>query len=180
MTTRVPRGGPAERCYTVMPSPVGHLVVTGHLRRGDGDGAALTGVGFTAGGAWRGFAGGDGWVDGAGPLSRATDQLAAFLAGERRAFDLPVELAGTAFQRQVWAAVAAIPYGETATYRDIAAAVGRPAASRAVGAANGANPLAIVIPCHRIVGTDRSLTGYAGGLDAKRLLLALERRTTGA
>ncbi len=186
MTIRVPRGGPAGRCYTLMRSPVGELVVTGRLGPGDGAGgwrhagATLTGVGFTAGGAWRGFTGGDGWVDGAGPLSPATDQLAAFLAGERRAFDLQVELAGTAFQRHVWAAVAAIPYGETATYRDIAAAIGRPAASRAVGAANGANPLALVIPCHRVVGTDRGLTGYAGGLDAKRLLLALERRAAGA
>ena len=76
--------------------------------------------------------------------------------------------------------MAAIPYGETATYRDVAAAVGRPSAARAVGAANGANPLAIVIPCHRVVGSNLSLTGYAGGLDAKRLLLALERRATSA
>ncbi len=140
----------------------------------------MTGVGFTAGGAWRGFAGGDGWVEAPEALARATDELAAYFAGDRRAFDVPVEPAGTAFQRQVWAAVAAIPYGGTATYRDIAAAIGRPSAARAVGAANGANPLAIVIPCHRVVGSDGDLTGYAGGLDAKRLLLTLERRATRA
>lgn len=110
------------------------------------------------------------------PLSRALEQLAEFLAGRRRAFDLSLAPTGTPFQIQVWAAVAAVPFGRTASYGGIARAIGRPGAARAVGAANGANPLPIVVPCHRIVGADGSLTGYGGGLERKRWLLALEDR----
>ena len=107
--------------------------------------------------------------------SAARQQLAAYFAGELERFDLPLAPTGTDFQRRVWDAVAAIPYGATASYSEIAAAVGRPAACRAVGAANGRNPLAIVIPCHRVVGAAGALTGYGGGLERKRALLDLER-----
>ena len=108
--------------------------------------------------------------------SAARRQLAAYFAGELERFDLPLAPTGSDFQRRVWDAVAAIPYGTTASYSEIAAAVGRPAACRAVGAANGRNPLAIVIPCHRVIGSAGALTGYGGGLERKRALLDLERR----
>lgn len=102
-------------------------------------------------------------------------QLAEYFAGERAVFDLPLTLEGTPFQREVWQALREIPYGETRTYGDLAAALGRPNAARAVGLANGRNPLSIVVPCHRLVGSDGSLTGYGGGLERKRYLLDLER-----
>lgn len=109
------------------------------------------------------------------PLLRAArEALLAYFAGERRGFDLPLDPAGTDFQRAVWEALRAIPYGGTRTYGEIAAAVGRPKAVRAVGQANHVNPLPIFIPCHRVVGKGGALTGYAGGLDLKRALLALE------
>ena len=107
-------------------------------------------------------------------LLDAADQLRAYFAGELREFDLPLAPRGTAFQLQVWAAVSAVPYGRTATYSEIAAAAGRPSACRAVGAANGRNPLPVIVPCHRIVGAAGALTGYGGGLDRKRSLLDLE------
>jgi methylated-DNA-[protein]-cysteine S-methyltransferase len=107
-------------------------------------------------------------------LIQAADQLRAYFAGELREFDIPLAPSGTAFQRQVWSAVSAIPYGATATYSEIATAVGRPSACRAVGAANGRNPLPVIVPCHRIVGAAGGLTGYGGGLDRKRSLLDLE------
>ncbi len=109
-------------------------------------------------------------------LREAARQLGEYFAGDRRAFDLPLDWRGTAFQKQVWAALLTIPYGETRSYGGLARAIGRPGASRAVGAANGRNPLSIVAPCHRVVGTGGQLTGFAGGLAAKALLLALERR----
>ena len=109
-------------------------------------------------------------------LREASAQLAAYFAGHQRAFDLPLDWRGTAFQKAVWAALLTIPYGETRSYGAIARAIGRPSASRAVGAANGRNPLSIVAPCHRVVGTSGQLTGFAGGLEAKASLLALERR----
>ena len=109
------------------------------------------------------------------PLLRAArEALLAYFAGERRSFDLPLDPAGTDFQRAVWEALRAIPYGQTRTYGEIAAAVGRPKAVRAVGQANHVNPLPIFIPCHRVVGKGGALTGYAGGLDLKGALLALE------
>ncbi|BDG03166.1 methylated-DNA--[protein]-cysteine S-methyltransferase [Anaeromyxobacter oryzae] len=107
-------------------------------------------------------------------LERAREQLAEYLAGRRTAFELPLHLGGTDFQRAVWTALRAIPFGETRTYGELARTVGRPAAVRAVGAANGQNPLAIVVPCHRVIGADGTLTGYAGGLARKRWLLAHE------
>ena len=111
---------------------------------------------------------------GDGQNDAAIDQVAAYLAGERRRFDLPLDQRGTEFQKAVWDAVYAIPWGETTTYGDIARSIGRPDAVRAVGAANGANPHPIIVPCHRVIGADGSLTGFGGGLALKRWLLALE------
>ena len=117
----------------------------------------------------------DGWHDADHPLlDLAREQLAQYFAGARRGFDLPLAPQGTDFQRQVWLALASIPYGETASYAGLAAGVQRPGASRAVGAANGRNPLPIVLPCHRVIGADGSLTGFGGGLPTKRFLLELE------
>jgi methylated-DNA-[protein]-cysteine S-methyltransferase len=101
-------------------------------------------------------------------------QLREYFSRVRRTFDLSLDVRGTAFQRAVWDAVARIPYGETASYGEIARRVGKPGAARAVGAAVGANPLPIIIPCHRVIGADGSLTGYGSGLDAKERLLRLE------
>ena len=104
-------------------------------------------------------------------------QLAEYFTGERTAFDLPLDrLTGTAFQRQVWQALLGIPYGETISYGELARRIGQPAAVRAVGLANGSNPLSVVVPCHRVVGTGGRLVGYGGGLERKRFLLALEAR----
>jgi methylated-DNA-[protein]-cysteine S-methyltransferase len=102
------------------------------------------------------------------------DQLAGYFAGELVVFDLPLAPGGTAFQREVWAELQRIPAGETITYAELARRVGRPRAHRAVGAANGRNPLPIIVPCHRVIGSDGRLTGFAGGLAAKRWLLRLE------
>ena len=107
-------------------------------------------------------------------LLEACRQLREYFAGERKAFALPLAPAGTEFQKKVWAALRDIPWGETRSYGDIARAIGKPAASRAVGMANGRNPLPIFIPCHRVIGTNGSITGYSGGLEKKRFLLRLE------
>jgi methylated-DNA-[protein]-cysteine S-methyltransferase len=107
-------------------------------------------------------------------LDEAERQLTAYFAGGRRAFDLPLDFHGTDFQKQVWAALLAIPFGETRSYAQIARAIGAPTAFRAVGAANGRNPVSIVAPCHRVIGTNGTLTGFAGGLAAKQHLLRLE------
>ncbi|MCC8099963.1 MAG: methylated-DNA--[protein]-cysteine S-methyltransferase [Clostridiales bacterium] len=109
-------------------------------------------------------------------LNLAAQQFAEYFQGNRRAFDLPLAPAGTPFQQAVWAALRAIPYGETRTYGEVAAAVGRPKAARAVGGACHVNPLLIVTPCHRVVGSGGALTGFACGLPVKEWLLALERK----
>lgn len=109
-------------------------------------------------------------------LRHAAQQLKEYFAGERRDFDLQLDTRGTVFQKSVWSALRDVPYGKTCSYKDIATAVGKPAACRAVGSANNKNPIAIIIPCHRIVGADGSLTGYGGGLDVKQSLLDLEQR----
>ena len=109
-------------------------------------------------------------------LASAVEQLAAYFAGELRVFDLPLGAEGTGFQRLVWRALGTIPFGETRTYGAIAHAIGRPSASRAVGAANGRNPISIIVPCHRVIGASGELTGYAGGVEMKQWLLAHERR----
>jgi methylated-DNA-[protein]-cysteine S-methyltransferase len=106
-----------------------------------------------------------------GVLAEAADQLAAYFAGDLRHFDLPLQLDGTDFQRRVWAALQEIPYGTTTGYGELAQRLGSPGASRAVGLANGRNPVAIVVPCHRVIGADGTLTGFGGGLPCKRWLL---------
>jgi methylated-DNA-[protein]-cysteine S-methyltransferase len=116
------------------------------------------------------------WVEDRQPLRNAIDQLKAYFAGTLRTFTLQLAPPGTPFQQSVWQALQDIPYGETTSYGALARQLGKPQASRAVGAANGRNPLAIVIPCHRVIGSTGKLTGYAGGLDIKEALLDFERR----
>ena len=147
-----------------LDSPIGELTLIAR----DG---ALAGVRFPPPGAPP-----RGSVEGRDPvLELAARQLREYFAGERTAFDLPLALEGTAFQQEAWRALAAIPYGDTISYGEQAARLGRPDAVRAVGAANGANPIPIVLPCHRVIGADGSLTGFGGGLETKRRLLDLER-----
>jgi methylated-DNA-[protein]-cysteine S-methyltransferase len=112
-------------------------------------------------------------------LDRAATQLAEYFAGKRRAFDLPLAPRGTGFQERVWRALVAIPFGVTCSYGDLAQTIGRPSASRAVGAANGKNPIAIIVPCHRVIGANGTLTGYGGGLPIKRWLLDHEAKLAG-
>ena len=132
----------------------------------EGDDLALTRIGFGAPTAPQGDS---------AAIASAAVQLEQYFAGERTGFDVTMELVGTRFERRVWEEVRAIPYGETATYAEIARRIGRPDACRAVGRANGRNPIAVIVPCHRVVGSDGSLTGYAGGIEMKRALLDLER-----
>jgi methylated-DNA-[protein]-cysteine S-methyltransferase len=146
-------------CVHSVETPIGTL----ELRR---NGAGLTSVDFVDGPSG---------AHSTDPLLLdAAVQLRAYFAGELERFELTLSPQGTEFQRKVWSAVAAIPYGTTTTYSAIAAELGIPAACRAVGAANGRNPLAIVVPCHRVIGASGALTGYGGGLDRKRALLELE------
>jgi methylated-DNA-[protein]-cysteine S-methyltransferase len=132
----------------------------------EGDGRRLSRLGF----------GGGNVRPVTGFVKEVAAQLEQYFAGERTTFDLELDLRGTEFERRVWDEVRAIPYGCTATYAEIALRVGRPNACRAVGRANGRNPIAVIVPCHRVVGSDGSLTGYAGGVATKRALLDLERR----
>jgi len=147
-------------------SPIGRLLLTS-------DGAALTGLYMLP---TKKAALTDGWIEGttARPLSAAIRQLREYFAGSRRAFDLPLRLHGTSFQSSVWRELHGIPFGRTWTYAELARRIGKPAASRAVGLANGANPISIIVPCHRVIGSDGSLTGYGGGLERKRWLLEHE------
>jgi len=108
-------------------------------------------------------------------IKKTYRQICEYLNGERKVFDIPIEICGTEFQSRVWKALLEIPYGKTVTYKDIAKNIGQPSASRAVGMANNKNKIAIIIPCHRVIGQNGQLTGYAGGLDIKRYLLDLER-----
>lgn len=150
--------------YTELDSPIGRLTLTGN-------GRALTGVHL----AERPTAGGrrDDGDDEA--LREARRQFAEYFAGERRVFDLPLEALGTAFQRGVWQALRDIPHAETISYGELARRIGNPQARRAVGLANGRNPLPIVVPCHRVIGTNGRLVGFRGGLERKRWLLAHEQ-----
>ncbi|WP_433561486.1 methylated-DNA--[protein]-cysteine S-methyltransferase [Nocardia sp. CA-151230] len=158
------------RVYTTMASPVGELLLVGELR---GDSVALTAVSMA--GSRSILVEGE-WTADPEALAEVVGQLTAYFAGERSEFDLRFGSAGTDFQRRVWRALDEIPYGTTTTYGEIAARIGAPrAAVRAVGSAIGANPLLIVRPCHRVIGSDGSLTGYAGGVERKQQLLDLER-----
>jgi methylated-DNA-[protein]-cysteine S-methyltransferase len=109
-------------------------------------------------------------------LMKTDRQLAEYFTGKRQQFDLPLDMRGTQFQKNVWAMLRAIPFGETRSYGELAAKLGKPSASRAVGAANGRNPISIVVPCHRVIGSSGKLTGFAGGLEAKAHLLGLETK----
>jgi methylated-DNA-[protein]-cysteine S-methyltransferase len=128
-------------------------------------------------GAMTEFCFGEGEGEGHGAL--VARQVAEFFAGKRREFDFPLAPDGTLFQKRVWAELVKIPFGETISYGELARRVGNPAASRAVGAANGQNPIAVIVPCHRVIGTNGKLTGYGGGLPLKEKLLAWERRIAG-
>ncbi|GAA4238947.1 methylated-DNA--[protein]-cysteine S-methyltransferase [Actinomadura meridiana] len=111
------------------------------------------------------------------PFATVAEQLTSYFAAESTDFDLPLNLQGTDFQKRVWSALQEIPYGETTTYGQLAVDLGKPSASRAVGLANGRNPISIIVPCHRVVGSTGDLTGYGGGLDRKRYLLDFERKS---
>lgn len=147
-------------------SPIGDILI-------EGDDDSITRLGRIGGGydseAWVS-------VDRFAAIKEAAQQLDAYWSGELFDFDLSLTPGGTPFQNKVWTALRTIPYGKTASYGDIARKIGSPTASRAVGAANGRNPIAIVVPCHRVIGANGTLTGYAGGLDMKRELLAHESR----
>ena len=154
------------RYYDMMPSPIGDLMLVS-------DGEALTGLYMNnqKHAARRAKA-----VPDAKLLKHPRAQMQAYFAGELRDFELPLAPEGTPFQQRVWRALRDIPYGETISYGELARRIGQPKASRAVGLANGQNPIGIVVPCHRVIGADGSLTGYGGGLERKRWLLAHESK----
>jgi methylated-DNA-[protein]-cysteine S-methyltransferase len=147
-------------------SPIGRLLLTS-------DGTALTGLYMEPS---RKAQSTEGWTEDASvaPIALTVRQLGEYFAGTRRHFDLPLRLQGTDFQRRVWQALTEIPYGQTWSYGELAKRIDNPSASRAVGLANGRNPISILVPCHRVIGADGSLTGYGGGLERKRWLLAHE------
>ena len=156
--------------YTLIPSPLGDLVA-------QRDDVGITGLYLPTGrhavtDRITGVRDDDGFEN-------LRLQLAQYFAGRRRVFDLPLHATGSPFQKRVWAALCEIPYGETRSYGETAQAIGAPTASRAVGLANGQNPISIVVPCHRVIGANGSLTGYGGGLEAKRWLLSHEAARTG-
>ncbi len=173
MTASVPLSAPvpaAARSHVTIGSPVGPLTLVaaaGSLTglypnaHRHGPGASVLG------------ARGD---SAAGPFATAAGQLAAYFGGELTCFDLPLKPEGTAFQRQVWMALCGVPYGQTVTYGQLAARLGKPGASRAVGLANGQNPIFLMVPCHRVKGADGKLRGYGGGIARKQFLLDLERQ----
>jgi methylated-DNA-[protein]-cysteine S-methyltransferase len=147
--------------YTTIDSPIGELLLAG-------DEGGLRRVWMSP------FTVDPEWSRDDELMAGAREQLEQYFRGERREFDLPLKLEGNSFELSVWGALRSIPYGETASYGEVARALGHPDAPRAVGAANGRNPVAIVVPCHRAIGADGSLTGYGGGLERKRFLLDLE------
>jgi methylated-DNA-[protein]-cysteine S-methyltransferase len=156
--------------YDSLPSPIGALLLT------------ATDIGLS-GVFMEDHKGGPlpqtGWVHDPPRLQTVARQLQQYFDGTLEEFDVILDLHGTTFQIEVWSALRSIPFGATASYRDLAADIGRPSAVRAVGAANGRNPVSIIIPCHRVIGADGSLTGYGGGLDRKRFLLDHEARQKG-
>ncbi len=159
--------------YARFATPIGTLLATAC-------GGALTGLYFD--GERHAPAISAGWIEDAdaAPFGECLRQLREYLQGARRAFDLPLAPDGTEFQRRVWIEIARIPYGKTLTYAELARRAGAPGSARAAGAATGRNPVSIVVPCHRVVGSDRSLTGYAGGIARKRKLLDIEGALAGA
>ena len=158
---------------TWIESPLGRILLTS-------DGESLTGLHFEDDKYFPRI--GNDWLESpADPiLARAAAEVREYFSGERNAFDLPMRPAGTLFQQRVWRALCGIACGSTVSYAQVAKAIGAPRSTRAVGAAIGRNPISILVPCHRVVGSDGALTGYAGGLDRKAALLALEARTAQA
>jgi methylated-DNA-[protein]-cysteine S-methyltransferase len=151
--------------YTLFDSPIGELLAVG-------DGVALRRL-HMVGGRKR-LALDPAWIRDDDALAPVRQQLGEYFAGVRRSFEIPLAMDGGAFERRVWEELRTIPYGETASYGEIADRIGSPRSARAVGLANGRNPIAVIVPCHRVIGADGSLTGYGGGLERKRLLLDLE------
>ena len=151
--------------YTTIDSPIGELLLAG-------DGQALHHLSMQHG--RRPLKLDPSWQRDDAAFTDVVEQLTDYFAGARRTFDVPLNLAGNPFERRVWDELLGIPYGETASYGLIAKRLGQPDAARAVGLANGRNPVAVIVPCHRVIGADGSLTGYGGGLERKRLLLDLE------
>ena len=152
--------------FSYFESPIGRLLLTS-------DGTALTGLYMEPS---RKAQCTDGWMEDVtvAPLSATVRQLTEYFEGTRREFDLPLRLQGTTFQTRVWRELTEIPYGQTWSYGQLAKRIDKPSASRAVGLANGRNPISILVPCHRVIGADGSLTGYGGGIERKRWLLAHE------
>lgn len=161
----------AELSYGYVDSPLGALLVAGDRHH-------LHLISFPTQG--RDYEPRAGWRRDDAMFAAACRQLEAYFAGELVRFDLPLRFGGTDFQNTVWTALCGIPFGETVSYGALAARIGRPSASRAVGGANGANPLPIVVPCHRVIGSDKSLTGFGGGIEIKRYLLEHERKYAAA
>lgn len=155
--------------YCYLDTPIGELLLAGE----DG---ALAMIGFPKGSMRRDPE--TDWIYNEQPLAKARQQLEEYFAGTRKEFDLPLRIKGTEFQVSVLNALQEIPYGKTASYGEIARRIGRPKAVRAVGAANGRNPIPIVVPCHRVIGSSGDLTGFGGGLDTKAALLRLEAENT--
>ena len=153
--------------YTYLSSPVGSLLLAA-------DNAVLCEITFPKNGSPASPK--PGWIEDASTFTDPIRQLRAYFAGELEAFDLPLAPQGTPFQQHVWKELLNIPYGDTISYGELARRIRNPNASRAVGLANGSNPIPIVIPCHRVIGSNGKLTGYGGGLPIKEKLLALERR----
>ena len=156
--------------YRTIDSPIGPLTLAGH-------GSVLTNLRMVDQTYEPSHAG---WSLDPGAFNDAVEQLDAYFAGKLTEFDIPFDLRGTEFQQRVWKALLTIPYGETGSYGEIAEQIGAPGSARAVGLANGHNPIAIVVPCHRVIGANGNLTGYGGGLDRKRTLLELEKRRASA
>lgn len=151
--------------YTFVDSPLGQILLVG-------DGTNLTELNFQAGTQPAEISAD--WQQDNAPFAAAIAQIQAYFNGELQVFDLPLQPHGTPFQRQVWRELQAIPYGETISYGELARRLGKPGAARAVGLANGANPIPLVVPCHRVIGSNGHLTGYGGGLHLKEALLAHE------
>ncbi len=153
--------------YTTFQSPVGRLLLAG-------DAHALRGVSFES--SKRATSPPPDWKQNRTAFAEVIRQLQAYFRGELKEFDLPLAMEGTAFQLRVWNALRAIPYGETIFYAQLAERIGNPKAVRAVGLANGSNPIPIIVPCHRVIGSNGSLTGFGGGLSTKKMLLELESK----
>lgn len=168
MSEAIPTSAP-RLLYTTIASPIGELLLLG-------DGDSLRGLYMQDGRRPIGIS--RDWTPETAPFADAIGQLREYFEGARTTFEIPLAMDGPPFERQVWRALRDIPYGRTESYGELAARIGDPSAARAVGVANGRNPIAVIVPCHRVIGADGSLTGYGGGLERKRLLLDLESGQT--